>query len=244
MTTPTIPFNVVMDDPSITDALNELSRSVFLDLSCHHVGTIQSFDATKQTATATINYKQTYFELNSVTGKYDSVLVDYPILIDCPVICLGGGPASLTFPIAQGDECLILFNDRDFCGWFQGSANSAVPTPRLHSTSDGIIIVGIRSLAKVLSNYDTTRACLKNGSALVGVGPALIKVANAQYTLNGLLQELITEVKNLVTATAAITVSGVTSGSGASGVPVNAAVITAIGTNITATAAKIAGLLE
>ena len=243
MSTPQIPFQQAPTDPSLKDLLDLYRKNILLALSCHHIGTVQSFDATKQTATATINYKKTYFQLDAVTGLYSPVLVDYPIMVDCPVICLGGANGSLTFPITAGDECLILFNDRDMDTWFAGGSNAAVATPRLHSFSDAIILVGLRSLAHVLTNYDTSRVVLQNGTTLVGIGASLIKIANNQYTLNGLLQELITDVQNLVTQTAAITVICAAPASPSS-IPVNVAAITAISTQLTATANKIAGLLE
>lgn len=210
-------------------------------MNCHHLCTIRSFNSTQQTARATINYKKSYFEQNPVTKLYNEVLRDYPILDDCPVVVLGGSGGALTFPIEEGDEALALFNDRDMDNWFAGSSSSAVNTPRAHSFSDAIILVGVRSLATVLSSYDTERAVLRKGSALVGVGKddSLVKIANTQYTLKGLLQDLntklqslTTQLQSLVTQTAAITVTAVTAGAAVSGPPANAAVITAIGTQI------------
>lgn len=191
MANPTIQQNLIPNEPSLKDLLDLLQKQIMLTLNCHHIGTVQSFDATKQTATVTINYKKTYFQLNPATGLYDPILKDYPILADCPVIALGGGAAALTFPIQAGDECLVLFNDRSLDNWFQGGTGSAVATPRLHSFSDGIILVGLRSLPNALTNYDTARAVLRNGSTLVGVGSSLVKIANQTTTLlqviNGIL---------------------------------------------------------
>jgi hypothetical protein len=239
-----LPLNAVPSEPSLKDLLDLLKKDIMLSLNSHHVGTIESFNPVKQTATATVNYPKTYFQLNSSTGLYNPVLVDYPLLVDCPVICLGGGKTALTFPIQQGDECLVLFNDRAIDSWFSGGAGAALSSPRLHSFSDGIILVGLRSLGNVLQSYDTVRAVLMNGTTLVGVGPTLIKIANNSTTLNTLLQNLVTNIKNLVSATAAITVTGVMSGGGVSGPPANIAAINAITTQLTTTANQIAGLLE
>lgn len=236
-----------VNEPSLKDLLDLYKQQTLLDLNCHHIGTVQSFDKDAQTVTATINYKKTFFTLNPLSGIYDPVLVDYPILLDCPVVVLGGGNAKLTFPIAQGDECLIIFNDRNIDNWFQSGQAGPVATARLHSFSDGIALVGLQSLNKSIKNYDTTRAVLRNGDdglTMVGVGPTLIKIANNTTTLNTLLQNLVTQLENLVTATAAITVTGVTTGPGVSGPPANAAVIVAIGTTLTTIATQISGLLE
>lgn len=239
-----LPFTQSPAEPHLKDVLDQLRKSILLGLNCHHVGTVQAFDETQQTATITLNYKKTFYQLNQSTKLYAPVLIDYPVMTECPVIVLGGGSGRLTFPISRGDECLVLFNDRDLDNWFQGSSGSAPATPRLHSFADGIALVGLRSLGKVIDNYDTARAVLGYGTTVVGVGPSLVRIANNLYTLNGLLQELINEVKSLVTATASITVTAVTAGGGVSGPPSNAATISAINTSITATANKIAGLLE
>lgn len=239
-----LPFSQLPSEPSLKDVLDQFQKSLLLGLNCHHIGTVQSFDATTQTGTATINYKKTFYRKDPVNGLFQPLLVDYPVLIDCPVVILGGGTTALTFPITAGDECLILFNDRDLDNWFAGGAGTAPATPRLHSFADGIILVGLRSKGKVLTGYDTVRACLRNGTTFIGIGASLVKIANQTYNLGDLLQELITEIKDLTTQVAAITVTAVTAGSGVSGVPANAAAIAAVNVRIAATATKIAGLIE
>jgi len=228
MASPTVSQNLVPSNPSLQDLLDLVKKDIMISLNCHHVGTIQSFDATKQTATATINYKKTYFE-RLPSGLYHAVLVDYPVLIDCPVVVLGGGPVALTFPIAQGDECLVMFNDRDIDNWFQSGQVGPVATSRLHSFSDAILLVGVRSAGKAIAAYDTTRGVLRNGETVVGVGESLVKIANATTTLNTLLQDLLTEIQ-AITVTCAAPASP-------SGPPLNAAAIAAI-------AAQIGDLLE
>lgn len=229
MSNPTIQQNVYPDHPDLDDLFALFRQNLLIDMNCHHIGTVQSFNAATQTASATINYKKTFFQLNENTGTYTPYLMDYPLLMDCPCIVMGGGKASLTFPIAKGDECLVLFNDRSIDNWFQSGGGGGVSSSRLHSFSDGLILVGIRSSPNVLSGYDGTRAVLKNDQAMVGVGPSHIKIANNITTLNTLLQSLITQIQ-------LITVTTTTTGN-PTGVPLNAAAIAAIGV-------QISGLLE
>ena len=242
MAGPQISQNLVPSSPQLQDLLDLLKKDIMMSLVCHHIGTVQSFDPAKQIATATINYKKTYFNRDS-NGLYQPKLVDYPILIDCPCIVLGGGPTSLTFPIAKGDECLILFNDRDIDSWFSSGQVGPVATPRLHSMSDALILVGVRSAGKALAGYDEDRAVLQNGTTMVGVGESLVKIANADYTLNTILQDLITAINDLVTATSAITVTCAAPAS-PSGPPLNAAAITAVATDLTTIAQQLGELIE
>jgi hypothetical protein len=240
----TIKQNRPAAEPTLKDLMDLQYKNILNAVNCHAIGTIQSFNSTAQTVTATINYKKTTLQANAL-GVYGPVLIDYPILVDVPAVILQGGPTYLTFPIAKGDNCLILFNDKDIDNWFSSGQIMAVATQRSHSFSDGIALIGIRPMTNPLLNYDTTRAVLGNGQTVVGVGPTLIKLNNAAgNSLGSLLQTLITQIQNLVNATAAITVLGVTSGTQTSGVPANAAIISAIGTQLTTLATELSGLLE
>lgn len=187
----TINQNQVPAEPSMRDLLNQHTQEVLLATNCHAIGTIQSFDPGTQTAEVTINYKKTYFEYNKETKQYNSVLVDYPILLNVPVISLYGGNLRMTFPIKRGDTCKLYFNDRDIDNWFSGSNTSAVATPRIHSLSDAIAFVGLRSLNDALGDYDQYRLVLGDDHCTIKIGDAAggsastieIKKADASLTV-------------------------------------------------------------
>lgn len=155
------------NDPDLADALNLLQKQIFLNLNCHHVATIQEFDALTQRAKATINYTKTYFRPISGATTTETVQVSYPVLVDCPVIVLGGGQGSIQFPITKGDECLALFNDRDIDNWLQGTTTQPVNSGRLHSFADAILLVGVRSLPNVLTSYPTDHVAVKFGTTVI-----------------------------------------------------------------------------
>lgn len=216
-------------EPSLKDVLDLWKKDIMLSLNCHAIAKVQSFDPTKQTVSATIMYKKSFLQRDP-NGNYVPVLRDYPILLDVPAIVLSGGSAHLTFPIAPGDECLILFNDRDIDNWFQSGQVGELSSTRLHSFSDGIALVGLNSLASLIQNYDSTRAVLRNGDAMVGVSATQIKIANNITTLNTLLGDLIDAINNIATTNAVIGVPCLIS-------PASQAALTAI-------KVQIAGLLE
>src|ERR1700743_1822688 len=113
---------------NLNDLWNFWKKQLKLEFNCHHIGTIQTFDPELQTAQATINYTKTFLQVDSI-GNTNIATPDYPVLIDCPCIVLGGGGGYLSFPIEAGDECLILFNDRDMSNWYgTGSTSSPPPT--------------------------------------------------------------------------------------------------------------------
>lgn len=199
MSVSTIQQNLIPNEPELKDLFDLWRKEILLDFNCHHIGTIQSFNASNQTASVTINYKQTNFNFNETTGIYDPVLMDYPILAEAPVLVLGGGSGSLTFPIRVGDECLILFNDRDLDNWFVGGTGSPNGTARLHSYADAIVLVGLRSLPNSLASYDSTRVVIQNGTTSIGLGASLIQIQNATQNLNSILQNLISTLSSLMT---------------------------------------------
>lgn len=217
-------FNKMQTEMSMKDLLDLHKRDIMLSLNCHGIATVKTFDSGAMTITAAMNYSKTFYQ-NNAQGVVVPVLRPYPLLVDCPVVILGGGGCSVTFPIAAGDECLIIFNDRDMDNWIEGATSGPVATNRLHSFSDAIALVGFFAP----SSYDATRAVLGNGTTGVGVGPAKVKVFNNSTTLNTLLQQLITDLNTFATG-------------------LNAGTLAAKGTALAAAlamdATNIAGLLE
>lgn len=173
--------NTVPSEPELADLLRYWSKQLKLDLNCHHVGTIQSFDPAYQTATITINYSKTFARSDAV-GNISLVTSNYAPLLECPLICLGGGNGCLTFPIQEGDECFVMFNDRDFDNWYSGSNSSAPATTRLHSFSDAIAVVGLRSKSNVIVDYDTDAVAIRMGDNSIKLYDDRIVAAIAEDT--------------------------------------------------------------
>lgn len=211
-------INYIPNEPQLKDLMDYVSRDIKLSLNCHHVGTIESFDDLTQTAQVSINYTKTFLNIQDV-GNTSVQSVNYPILASCPVMCLGGGLASMTFPITPGDECLVLFNDRDLDNWFNGSSNSPPATGRLHAFTDGIVLVGLRSLSNVLTNYNTSapeirmggnKITLASDKAVVSLSTGVtleldstgkLKISNLTGEFVSSLVQLFTDVQNATTNT-------------------------------------------
>lgn len=199
MTTPNNPqinLNLFTNNPTTTDLLNLLKKEIMFDLNSHHLATIQSFNPANQTCTASINYMKTFFNLNS-DGTYTSNLVSYPLLLDVPVIVLGGGGANLTFPVKQGDQAVILFNDRSIDSWFQSGQVGALTSSRAHSLSDGLALIGLNSMNSPIENYDMTQAVLRMGAFGVGVSTSKVTIFNDSTTLNTIMQNILTQLEAL-----------------------------------------------
>lgn len=250
-----LPFNISASEPELKDVLDLFKRDIFLSLNCHQVGVVQAFDRVKQTVTAQIPYKKTFYERNPVDGTYAPVLVDYPLLVDCPVVALGGGGFSLTLPITPGDECLVFFNDRDLDNWLQGQTGQGVATARAHNFADGMILVGLRSNPNVVTNWSGTGAELRNkaGTVKVAVNPADVTVtsgtvslkldlATSKVTLTNGVTSLGAVLSSLVSALNTMAAAEVSAAGSAPLTPLVAG-FSALGTALTTIATQLSGLL-
>lgn len=147
--------------PDLRALLDNLKAEIFYTLNCHQLGVIESFDPVKQTASIRLSMLR-------VIGTEE---VAYPLLTDCPVMFPAAGGAYMTFPVVKGDPCLVLFNDRDIDNWFTTGNVVAPNSIRAHSLSDGIAILGIRSLA----NPPNVNA-RANDAVMVGLGNNFVRI--------------------------------------------------------------------
>jgi hypothetical protein len=223
--------NKPITDASLTDILNEHARAINLKLNCHAIGQIQDFNSAKQTCTVTLNYQREFVSRNN-DGTYSAKPVPYPTLINVPIVILSGGNANLTFPIKHGDDCLILFNDRDLDTWLTSATVQPPNTPRLHSLSDGIALVGLKHYKKSIAGYDTDKVVLKNGDTYVGISETHLKIANNLTSLKDILDDLI----SALNTSPLIAVTGSPGGPS----PINPAITT----KLSALSTKIGNLLE
>lgn len=196
-------LNRKQTDFELKDAFNFLKKDIMLNLSCHHIGIVKDINFEKQTLSAQIAYKKTFLQ-KQPDDTYKNVLVDYPPLIDVPFIVYRGGTACITMPIAIGDECLLMFNDRNIDNWFSSGQVTEVATNRFHSFSDAIAIVGVQSVARSISDYDPEALALVNDAGYVRIKNNKIGIGNATSDLKTALDNLITAIVGLTTTNAVV----------------------------------------
>jgi hypothetical protein len=146
-------------NPRMADLINKAKEDVLYNLNAVQIGTIQSYSPAKNLASITINYKR-----QLPTGD----TLDYPLLVDCPVFILSGGDADISMPIETGDQCIILFNDRDIDNWHYSGDTGVPSSSRAHSLADGMALVGIRNL-KTATPTSTTTLRINAGSNKVAI---------------------------------------------------------------------------
>lgn len=155
--------------PDSTETLRMAFEAMQSRLWTSLPGIVQSFDAAQMTVTVQPTINGRYIDS---TGAGQSLQM--PVLLDVPVVWPGGGGATLTFPIAEGDECLVVFAARCIDAWWSLGGVQDPPEIRMHDLSDSFALVGLRSLPRALASVSTTNVQLRSddGSTLVEMSPA------------------------------------------------------------------------
>ena len=143
-------------------------------------GIIQSFDAAAQTVTVQPALRE------KMLADGDESWVDIPLLVDVPIVVPRAGGYALTLPIQQGDECLVVFGDMCMDGWWQSGGVQNQVECRRHDLSDGFALIGVWSQPKVIDNYSTGTAQLRNeaGSAYVELAGDVINIVGSSVNID------------------------------------------------------------
>ena len=143
-----------------------------------------------------------------------------PVLVDVPLVFPSGGGFMMTFPVATGDECLVIFASRCIDAWWQSGGVQIQADLRLHDLSDGFALVGPRSQPRVVPGISTTDVVLRNesGSTRVSLKPSgeIELATSTQVTMNAaavVINAPVT-INGAVNTTGALTNNGKDVGSG------------------------------
>lgn len=110
-----------------------------------------------------------------------------PLLVDVPFQCYKGGDYSITVPVKQGDECLIIFTDVDFSAWFQNGGFNYAEHSFQHAYSNAMALVGFSSEVKAIKNYNPNAIEIRNADASekISLSAGNITLKSATITLDG-----------------------------------------------------------
>lgn len=152
-------------------------------------GIIQSFNDAEQTVVVQPSIRAVVFDINGQPTN-----VDLPLLLDCPVQFPAGGGFTLTFPVKDGDECLVVFSARCIDAWWQSGGVQNQAVLRMHDLSDGFALLGFSSLPRVIGAISTSATQLRSndGSTFVEVGPSEITLQAVTVNINATASATVT----------------------------------------------------
>ena len=91
------------------------------DINTCYPGKIISFDGETQTCTCQIQVEDYYSGI-----EYSYLKQEAPVLVDVPVYVPQAGGWMLTFPVKEGDDCLVLYAQKGYDHWSSFSGNVTV----------------------------------------------------------------------------------------------------------------------
>jgi hypothetical protein len=135
-------FGIAESDKSreIDYAKDDIKNSIRVSVP----GIIVEFNAAEATATV----QPAITEFVSGAGIREAVEKKLPVLLDVPVVYPHGGGCSITWPLAEGDECLLIFADMCINGWWSKGGIQPQEEARRHDLSDAFCIPGPFSQAR------------------------------------------------------------------------------------------------
>lgn len=113
-----------------------------------------------------------------VDKKYtDGTTQPMPVLNNVPVIFPFAGGASITFPVNEGDFCLVVFCERSIDNFLSNGQQAPPTDPRKFDLSDGVAIMG-------LLPFSETSPASSNEEFLISYGGSEIKItSNGDVTI-------------------------------------------------------------
>lgn len=162
----------------LQEALRVVMESFGADTWTALPGNIISFDAGKCTAVVRCGILRRFRVVPPEGGNgrlEDRAIPDLP---DVPIIFPRGGGYSLTFPVAAGDPCLVVFASRNIDAWWQSGEPAPAMTARMHDLSDGFAILGPVTQNGRISGISGDSVQLRNGA-----GDAVVQIRGDEVTL-------------------------------------------------------------
>jgi len=117
-------------------------------------GIVISFDSTKQEVSVQPVVLREFVETKDNTTE-EVTVVPLPVLEDVPIVVMQGGTFFITHPILPGDECIIMFQQRDMDLWYTTGLQNKANSFRQHDFSDAVALVGLNSIPRKITNYNS-----------------------------------------------------------------------------------------
>lgn len=145
-------FNGKTSKIDLLGVAKALQDNINYNLNCVKIAKVVEFDPITITASCRIMNKR----LVNLQNDGNQILEDYP-LIYAKVHFFGWGDIGATFPVIEGMEGILLFNDRELQTWYKTGESGGLAYERCHDLTDAILIVGLHSepniqLVKFLDN--------------------------------------------------------------------------------------------
>jgi len=187
---------------SMADAIRQ---SILYQLSLIHTalpGAIVSYDYTTQKAAV-----QPLLNKLSPEGPPNGTPIPLPVLQNVPVIFPRAGGASLTFPVVQGDTCLLLFIERSTDLWKTDGGQVTPDDNRRFNLSDAVAIMGLFPFSETsqATNNDDLLLTYNGSSFRIKKNGDIVIETASKIAIGTSVVELLQKISDTLAGIAAIT---------------------------------------
>jgi len=189
---------------SMTDAVRQAILYQLGNIHTAMPAAIISYDHTKQKAVVQPL-------LNKVWT--DGTVSPYKPLENVPVIFPRAGGASLTFPVFEGDTCLLVFIERSTDLWLTVGGQVSPDDNRKFDLSDGVAIMGLFPFSEnsmsdnnqdVLLTYEGSSLRIKQNGDIVINTSGKVAIGNSTTEVLDILSQLLADLQGATVMGAAL----------------------------------------
>jgi hypothetical protein len=157
------------------ETLDLILRNFSRDLHVSLPGVVQSFDPATRSVTVVPALTRSVPQGDDLPPVVETL----PAIPDVPVKYESGGGYFFTYPLAAGDEGMIVFADFDLGQWYANGGTGVNPgDQRTHSLASAWFVPGVVSMAKGIAGYSQTALRIgKSGAVMIEIDSAGTKVA-------------------------------------------------------------------
>lgn len=171
-------FNQQASTPDMGQIIKTSGLNIASELNCMRIGIVQEFNPTDLTVQVQIASKKPIGMNEDGTQRVREYAPIYAKVCYCNPF--------ITYPIKKGDECVLLFSDREIESWFiNGDVNPESYT-RMHDLTDAIALFGVRSIPKMIEII-TSALHLFYGNSEIQLTDTGITLNATNININGTL---------------------------------------------------------
>lgn len=171
-------FNQQASMPDMGQIIKSSGLNIASELNCMRIGIVQEFNPDDLTVQVQIASKKN-IGLNPDGSKR---VREYAPIYAKVCYC----NPFITYPIQKGDECVLLFSDREIESWFINGDVNPEGYSRMHDLTDAVALFGIRSIPKMIEILSNTLH-LFYGASNIQITDSGITINAPNININGVL---------------------------------------------------------
>lgn len=168
------------------DIISNVIDSRINSIHTANIGIIKSYDASTNRSTI-----QPALNIKYLTQPEP---IPLPVIENVPIIFPWSSSFSMTFPVREGDYCLLVFIERSIDLWKAVGGQVTPDDPRKYNLSDCVAIPGLLPFNTEIPEND-------NESFLIKIGESRFRIASdGTICFHNTSNELIQSINDIVTA--------------------------------------------